>query len=200
MRDENSAVLGAPDAPAFVGGGIGSARCTLYVSLIAAHLLSSAWVAAGPQPVAGALRPCWPARRMLPAPHGASTSPVSAFSRPGRIEAVLGANPRVAILPFSIKGPSSYWQAENGFGFTQDGGYLGFPPRGMQAYPAVLQLYSGKFSSHFTSDFADFCRRTGAQYVIAGPGTIPAEWAALSTLDWRAQRIDDVTVFTVPPQ
>jgi hypothetical protein len=171
-------------------------RCMLYVSLIVAIILAG-WVAENAHRlrVLAALLAC---ASLMPASHGVSKAPVSVFFQPKRVQAVLGADPRLLILPFGYAGPSAYWQAENGFGFTQVGGYLGYPPRGMQVYPAVLQLSFNKFSAHFTADFADFCHRTGAQYVIAGPGTMPGEWAALSALDWRAQRIDDVTVFTVP--
>ncbi|HUW80191.1 MAG TPA: hypothetical protein VMV54_04750 [Acidocella sp.] len=173
------------------------ARCMLYASLIAAIIVAG-WVAANarrPRLIAAT----FVCVSLMPVAHPVSKAPVSAFFEPGRVQAVLGQNPRLLILPFGIAGPSSYWQAENGFGFSQVGGYLGFPPVEMQAYPAVPQLFSNTFLPGFTADFVKFCRQTGVQYVIAGPGTVPGEWATLQALDWRAQKIDDVTVFTVPP-
>jgi len=174
------------------------ARCMLFASLLVA-MISAAWVAAAParlRVLLGALA----CAAVLPVPHPVAASPDSAFFRPGVLQAALGANPRVMILPFGIAGLCSYWQAENGFGFTQVGGYLGYPPIGMQKYPAVLQLFSDTFLPGFTPEFAGFARATGTQYVIAAPGTPAGEWAALRALDWPAQKIDDVTVFTVPPK
>ncbi len=172
------------------------ARCMLYAALLAAILVAG-WVSAAPTRlrVLAALLAC---ASLLPAPHPVATSPASPFFAPGRLEATLGAHPRLLILPFGINGPSSYWQAENHFGFTQVGGYLGFPPVEMQKYPAVPQMFFTKFTSHFPADLAKFAHATGTQYVIAGPGTPPGEWAALRTLDWVPKKIDDITMFTVP--
>ncbi len=174
------------------------ARCMLFAALLVA-LICAAWVAAAPsrrRVLLGALA----CASLLPVPHPVAHSPDSPFFRPGRVQDVLGAAPRVMILPFGITGLSSYWQAENGFGFTQVGGYLGYPPREMQKYPAVLQLFFNSLTPGFTPEFAAFAQDTGTQYVIAGPGTPAGEWATLHALDWPAQKIDDVTVFTVPPK
>ncbi len=105
---------------------------------------------------------------------------------------------RFVILPFAINGPSSFWQQENRFGFAQTGGYLGFPPAAMQHYAAVGQLFGNFMGLDFLADFVAFCTGTKTQYVVAGPGTKPGMLAVLNTLDWPAQKIDDVTVFTVP--
>jgi hypothetical protein len=68
----------------------------------------------------------------------------------------------------------------------------------MQSYPATIQLFGGIENPDFPADFKNFCFGTKAQYVVAGPGTPPALWAVLAQLGWPAQKIDDVTVFTVP--
>ena len=114
------------------------------------------------------------------------------------MQAALGPAPELLILPFAIRGDSSFWQAEAQFGFTQAGGYLGFPPRGMQDDPAVHAMFFEEFPPNFPADLAAFCRRTGVKYVVAAPGTATPELAALRALDGPSQKIDDVTVFTVP--
>jgi hypothetical protein len=135
---------------------------------------------------------------LVPRPHPWMNIPHSAFFEPGRVEAVLGQNPRILILPFATIGPSSFWQQENHFGFTQTGGYLGFPPAGMQHFAAVGELFGNFMGSHFLADFVTFCTATKTQYVVIGPGMKPDMASALQALDWRAQKIDDVTVLTVP--
>ncbi len=186
------AMMGLPLIGAALPG-----RFMLYATLLVS-IIAAGWLAADGRRgrLLLALVVCV---SFLPVGHPVSDSPESAFFKPGRLQAALGAAPRLLILPFGIAGPSSYWQAENGFGFSQVGGYLGYPPRGMQKYPAVLQLFSNTLLPGFNAQFVQFCHATGTQYVIAGPGTVPAEWAALRALDWRAERIDDVTVYVVPP-
>ena len=172
------------------------ARCTVY-AFLATAIIISLWLSARPERwrYIAAFGVCL---SLLPVPHPPRLSPYSTFFRPGRVEQVLGANPRLLILPFGIAGPSSYWQAENGFGFTQVGGYLGFPPGWAQNDPAVMQLFSNTFLPGFTADFARLCYLRQVQYVVAGPGTRPEELAALASLRWSAQKIDDVTIYTVP--
>jgi hypothetical protein len=168
------------------------ARCMLYAALLGGIILAL-WVGQAPtrRRVLVASLACV---FVLPAPRPVEPSPALTFFQPGRVQAVLGVSPRLLILPFSIAGQSSYWQAEDNFGFTQVGGYLGYPPRWAQRDPAVLQL----FSNSLTADFARLCHLRGVRYVIATPATTPEEKAALAALDWPAQKIDDVTVFTVP--
>jgi hypothetical protein len=103
------------------------------------------------------------------------------------------------LLPFAINGPSSYWQMQNQFGFTQVGGYLGFPPKPAQGYKAVIELFGDKMGQHLTAaDFAAYARGAGAEYVVAGPGADPVELAVIGTLGWPVRQVDDVTIFTVP--
>jgi hypothetical protein len=122
----------------------------------------------------------------------------SAFFAPGRVQSVLGPHPQLLILPFAINGPSSYWQVESRFAFTQTGGYLGFPPGPMQAYPAVRQLFGDYMDPNFPQDFARFAIGTGTDDVIIGAGTKPEMTAALATLHWPTRHVDDVTILTVP--
>jgi hypothetical protein len=175
-------------------------RCMLYAFLALAIILS-VWLSARPEPGSSKgrmLAGFCICLTLLPVPHPAWPSPASLFFRPGRVQQVLGPNPTLLILPFSIEGNSSYWQAENRFGFTQVGGYLGFPPGWAQNDPAVMQLFSGRLLPGFLADFTRLCQLRQVQYVVAGPGTDPALQAALASLPWHAQKTDDVTIYTVP--
>ncbi len=172
------------------------ARCMVFVMLCAA-MLAALWLAQAAS-VGRYVAVAVVSIALLPALHAPQPAPDEAFFRPGRVQAVLGPQPRLLILPFAINGAGSYWQAENKFGFTQVGGYLGFPPGWARAQPAVDELFGERFSPQFARHLAAFCQSSGAQYVVTAQGTPAPEWAALASLHWRAQKIDDVTIFTVP--
>jgi hypothetical protein len=173
------------------------ARCMVYVFLLLAIVLSL-WVGERPGRrrllAAGCI-----CLSLLPLPHPAPALPSSVFFRPGRVEQVLGPDPRLLILPFGFAGPSSFWQAESDFSFTQVGGYLGYPPGWAQRDPAVMLLFASKPDANLAADLARLCALRGAQYVVAGPGTPPEDLTALASLGWSAQKIDDVMIYTVPP-
>jgi hypothetical protein len=176
------------------------ARFTMFASLAAA-VITALWLAQ-PGRWAGrlglGLLACI---ALLPWPHPWQGLPETRFFAPGRVQEVLGPNPRLLLLPFAINGPSSYWQMQSRFGFTQVGGYLGFPPKPAQDYKAVMELFAGKNGQGLdAADFAAYARGAGAQYVVAGPGEKPAELAVISTLGWPVRQVDDVTIFTVPQQ
>jgi hypothetical protein len=61
-----------------------------------------------------------------------------------------------------------------------------------------MQLFSAKPDPNLAQDLARLCRLRSAQYVVAGPGTRPEDVAALASLGWSAQKIDDVIIYTVP--
>ncbi len=171
-------------------------RMALYSSLLIAIILSG-WVAARAQRlriIAGALA----CLSLKPAWHPVSPSPALTFFRPGHVQAALGPHPRLLLLPFGITGPSSFWQQESRFSFAQTGGYLGYPPAAIQADKPILRFYFGRDYPGFTPDFIRFCQSTHTDFVVAGPGTSAHIMAQMQALDWHAQRIDDVTVFTVP--
>jgi len=174
------------------------ARFTMFASLAAA-IIAAIWLA---QPGRRALRLALGLAAciaLLPQPHPWRPLPDAKFFAPGRVQQVLGAHPRLLLLPFAINGPSSYWQMQNQFGFTQVGGYLGFPPRPAQSYKAVIELFGDHMGqSLVAADFAAYAREAGAQYIVAGPGADPAELNVIATLGWPACRIDDVTIITVP--
>jgi hypothetical protein len=135
---------------------------------------------------------------LTPRLHPWMNVPESAFFEPGRVQQVLGENPRILILPFAINGPSSFWQQENDFGFTQTGGYLGFPPNAMQHFTAVDKLDGNTVGPDFDADLVAFCSATKTQYIVAGPGTSVALLSMLRDFLWQERKIDDVTIFTVP--
>jgi len=135
---------------------------------------------------------------IMPGAPGRQAVPNTVFFAPGRVQAVLGPDPQLLVLPFAIRGASTYWQVENGFGFTMTGGYLGFPPAAAQHFPAVWELIGGRPEDFVPLDFFLFLRATGAQYVVAGPGTPGALMDRLERLGWPERHVDDVTVFSVP--
>jgi hypothetical protein len=171
------------------------ARFALFVALATA-LIAALWIA---QPARAALRlglgvaACL---AVVPKPHPVMAVPHSAFFQPGRVQSVLGPNPRLVILPFAINGASSFWQQESGFSFTQAGGYLGFPPAAMQIYPAVHGLFGGSVPD--PEQIKTFALATNTQYIVAGPGTSTGLLTALAQLHWKMQQTDDVTIYTVP--
>ena len=174
-------------------------RFMLYASLVAA-IVTALWIAEAPagrlrriRLMTGALAALW----LVPVPYPAEAIPYSAFFVPKRLQAVLGSNVRILIVPFGPMGASSFWQVENQFGFSQTGGYLGYPPGAVQADP-IMRFYFGLDSPHFATDFRAFCLRTGTEFVVAGPGTTIHVMAQLRALSWPIRRVDDVTVFTVP--
>ncbi len=172
-------------------------RFALFVALLAA-IMAAIWLAAPPVRswrIALGLLSCL---ALLPRPQPWQPVPHSTFFQPGIVQAALGPNPQILVLPFAINGPSSFWQQEAGFSFTQTGGYLGFPPASMQHFPAALELFGNYQTPNFAADLRDFCVATHTQYVVAGPGATPPQLAALHGLNWPSRRIDDVTVFTVP--
>jgi hypothetical protein len=135
---------------------------------------------------------------LLPYPHPWRPLPDAAFFAPGRVQQVLGENPRLLILPFAINGPSSYWQVQNRFGFTEVGGYLGFPPRPAQDYKAVSELFGNGVQPDFVPQFTRYAEQNGVQYVVAGPGANVKMLDAIATLGWARREVDDVVIFTVP--
>ena len=173
-------------------------RFTLFTALVAA-IIAALWLAEPGRRAARLALGVVACIFLLPQPHPWRAVPETVFFAPGRVQQVLGPDPRLLILPFAINGPSSFWQMQNDFGFTQVGGYLGFPPKPAQAYKAVIELFGDKMGKHLKpADFAAYAQGAGAQYVVAGPGADPAELGVIAKLGWPVRKTDDVTIFTVP--
>jgi hypothetical protein len=178
-------------------GGALPVRFALYAALAAA-IIAALWVAApGAKRNLRLAGVVLAAVFLLPAPRTAQALPEQKFFAPGRVAQVLGPKARIMILPFSIQGPSSFWQVESRFAFAQTGGFLGFPPAAAQKYPAVQELFSGDVAGLRVADLREFLIRTNTQYVVAAPGTAPALLGTLAQLHWKMQQADDVTIFTV---
>lgn len=176
-------------------------RLMLYAALLSA-VCTALFIAQSPTPAARgrALRLALVACLfLLPSPHGAVPVPVSRFFAPGEVERALGSQPRLLIMPPGITGPSAYWQVESHFDFRQTAGYLGYPPARIQADTPLMRLYFGMDSPGLAADLARYCVATGTDYVVASAGTPDFAMLALASLHWPAQKIDDMTVFTVKP-
>lgn len=175
-------------------------RFSLYIWLLIA-IIVSLWLARAQTPEAKRLRFLFvllACAVILPAAHPIQKVPESTFFKPGRLESVIGLNRRVLILPFGIHGHSTYWQQENDFGFSQTGGYLGYPPRNNGNDPAVKQLMLRKYNPSLAADLQAFCARTNTQFVIVGAKLDPPAAAALAQTTWPHRQVDDVTIYTVP--
>jgi hypothetical protein len=175
-------------------------RFALFVSLVSA-IIAAIWIADtrdNPNNTWKLVLGIVACLSLLPKPHPWISVDHSKFFEPVEMAANLGKNPRVLVMPFGAYGPGSVWQDENQFGFSQTGGYLGFPPASLQDMPIVQQLFGGFISKKFSSEFSDFCKSTDTQYVIASSQTPADIMKKLYDLSWKTQKIDDVTVFTVP--
>jgi hypothetical protein len=171
------------------------ARFALFASLAAA-LLAVQFLERG-----GRWRLCLGALAavaILPSPHVWRPCPNASFFAPGRVQAVLGTAPQLLILPFANNGPSSYWQMESQFAFTQTGGYLGYRPAAVQSFPGLNQIFAAEPGPGFAAAVAHFAMATGTQFLVLGPGTKPEMARALTSLDWPTRHVDDVTILTVP--
>jgi len=175
-------------------------RFAMFASLSLA-IIASIWVAGASAGRARAFRLALgglACAALMPRPHPWMSIPHSRFFTPGQVQAALGANAQILILPFSINGPSSFWQEESGFSFSQTGGYLGLTPAGMRDIPAVAALYDNQQGPGFLADFANFCSQTGTEFVVAGPGTPGSLLAALDRLAWPHRRVEDADIFMAP--
>lgn len=174
------------------------ARFAMFTSLAAA-IMAAIWLARPGRRAARLALGLLACIVLLPRPHPWQPLPDAKFFAPGRVQQVLGLNPRLLLLPFAINGPSSYWQMQNRFGFTEVGGYLGFPPKPAQSYKAVKEMYADKMGQTLKpDDLAAYAHGAGAQYIVAGPGADPGELAVIAKLGWPMRHVDDVTIFTVP--
>jgi hypothetical protein len=175
-------------------------RFALYSSLIIA-IIMALWIAQAGTPKrlwlrAGVATLAW-GLTVMP-PHPVKPAPYSAFFRPGRLEAVLGKQARVLILHGQNNDDSSFWQAENHFGFVQTQGYLGRPPKAMLAYAGVRDLTFRHDPPQLVAEIKQLCLATNTQFVVAGPGTASAMIQTMDELSWPSSKVDDVLIFTVP--
>jgi hypothetical protein len=136
---------------------------------------------------------------LLPRPHPWTQIPHAVFFRAGHVESVLGTGRHLLILPFAEHGPSSFWQVEDGFGFAQTGGYLGFPPPAMMQLRAVADLFVHGAPAPTPGELEAYIQASRTDTIVIGPGTAPNVVHAIGALAWPTRRVDDVTLVAVPP-
>jgi hypothetical protein len=136
---------------------------------------------------------------IAPVAHPVQPVPLSRFFAPGRVQQVLGPNPKLLILPFGFRGDSTFWQEENHYGFAQTGGYLGVAKAAGMDGKAVRELSELEAGPELIPLLRAFCAATGTGFIIAGPGTSSHMMAMLKSLSWPSRQVDDVTIFTVRP-
>jgi hypothetical protein len=134
---------------------------------------------------------------ILPILHPVQPVPEPKLFEPGKLQAAIGPDKRVLFLPFSLRGNSTYWQAQSHFGFVQTGGYLGYPPGDNGSIPAVAQLISGRYRATLPVDLEQYCLSTGTQFVIAGKNLDLPVSSALARLGWERRQFGDMYVYAV---
>jgi hypothetical protein len=134
---------------------------------------------------------------IVPILHPVEPIPEQTLFEPRNLQAAIGLDKRVLILPFSIRGDSTYWQEQSHFGFIQTGGYLGLPPRDNDDIPAVIQLITGVYRATFPEDLQQYCWNTGTQFVIADKKLDPPVEAALAQSGWPRRPYGDLYIYSV---
>jgi hypothetical protein len=134
---------------------------------------------------------------IMPILHPVQPVPEQKLFEPGNLQAAIGPDKRVLILPFASQGHSTYWQAENHFGFIQTGGYLGYPPRDNLHTLAVYELLLRRYGPTFAADLQQYCLSTGTQFVIADKKLNPRVEVALAQLGWPRQEFGDFYIYSV---
>jgi hypothetical protein len=126
--------------------------------------------------------------------------PLVPFFEPNNVEASLGQNANVIVLPFGncCGRPSLIWQWQSGMHFTQSGGNLCYPPESESAWPAVHALETGLTGPGFANDLTGFCITHHVSAILVGPGTATPLAAAIEDLHWQETKDHGITVVRVP--
>ena len=123
--------------------------------------------------------------------------PLEPFFEPQNVAASIEKDANVIILPYL--GPCLLWQMQSGMRFTQSGGYVGFTPLWeVENWPVVTYLFTGVAGPSFESDLSGFCLAHRVSAILVGPGTPPAQVAAISALHWQEANDHGVRVVRVP--
>jgi hypothetical protein len=118
------------------------------------------------------------------------------FFEPNNVEASLGHNANVIVLPFGRS--SLIWQWQSGMAFTQSGGYLCYPPKTELAWPAMQALQTGLVGPGFENDITALCITHHVSAILVEPGTPTPLAAAIEDLHWEETRDHGITVVRVP--
>jgi ABC-type proline/glycine betaine transport system permease subunit len=176
-------------------------RFTMYVSfaaaLVTAHWLTGATTRCGR--LARLVLGCASYLALLPNVSLVAWRPLPLlpFFSPVNVEAVLGRNANVLVLPY-MDGPGMLWQWESGMRFTQSGGGTSLVPLSFSLWPVVQTLSNGQPNQSFATDFLAFCNAKKVAFVLVGPGTTPALVMALENLRWPQEQQGGVLVLRVP--
>lgn len=176
-------------------------RLTMYVALCAA-IITALYLAeptrwrTGRFALAGLACLCLVPNTPL---YNATPWPKVAFFTPRNIHQALGPHPHVLILPFGQQSPGMAWQLDAGMGFTQYGGYVGTTPVNESAWPILAYLSHNVAGPDFADNLRAFCATHHVDYILIGPGTVPALIKAVEALNWPQRMEQGVAVITVPP-
>jgi hypothetical protein len=176
-------------------------RFTMYVSLAAAlvtaHWLTGATTRCGR--LARFVLGCASYLALLPNASMVAWRPLPLlpFFSLANVEAVLGRNANVLVLPYT-DGPGMLWQWESGMRFTQSGGDTSLVPLSFSRWPVVQTLSNGQPNQSFATDFSAFCTAKKVAFVLVGPGTTPALVMALENLHWPHEQQGGILVLRVP--
>lgn len=107
-----------------------------------------------------------------------------------------GAN--IVILPFGQNGPDMSWQLDAKMGFTQSGGYVGYPPLNEWVEPIVRAFFAGRPEHNFKHALTAYCHSHQVKILIIGPGTAPPLVNAIRSIGWPTIRKDGDAIITVP--
>jgi hypothetical protein len=129
-----------------------------------------------------------------------TTLPLVPFFEPKNLEASLGHNANVIVLPYGncCGRPSLIWQWQSGMRFTQSGGNLCYPPESEAAWPVVHALDAGLAGAGFADDLTSFCFTHHVSAILVGPGTPTPLAAAIEDLHWQETKDHGITVVRVP--
>lgn len=170
----------------------------LVVALIVALWLSAArpgWDRAGRFTLAALACLC-----LMPNPATVQWTPLplEPFFQPQNVVASLGHDANVIVLPFGYTGPSMIWQWQSGMLFTQSSGYLSYPPKSEEAWPAVQYFETGIPGPSFENDISAFCGTHHVSAILMGPGTPTPLAAAIEALHWQETKDHGMRIVRVP--
>jgi hypothetical protein len=124
--------------------------------------------------------------------------PSDPFFEPHNVEASLGQNANVLVLPYGPSGPGMIWQCQAGMRFTQSGGNLGLTQSLEENWPILDALNRGTAGCSFENDISAFCLTHRVSAILVGPGTPAPVAAAVEALHWPKINDHGVRVVRVP--
>jgi hypothetical protein len=122
------------------------------------------------------------------------------FFASGAYRAAIPEGSNALVLPFGPLGDSMLWQADSGFWFRMPVGNVGVrPPPEFGAWPAMNAFYSGNSADTTDEQVNQYLGANGVRTVVVPDGT-PGEWDRIFATLGPPRHVDDMTVYTVPPE